>query len=350
MNLDFGGSLRIPFPDWRVAAVAHFHSFLRKDFVSTAIRRLVRGTAAIAAVLIAIALGSYHGEIREIRQRVRRGGRVAETACGPIEYGVEGAGLPVLLVHGAAGGYDQGLFLARSFAPTGVQVIAPSRFGYLGTPLPADASPTAQANAHVALLDNLGIESAVVVGVSAGAPSAVEMALNHSQRVRGLVLAVPRGYAPGMPALPLKRWSLLVLRLILSSDLAYWASLRLTGDRLVRRMGVPPDMLTGSSAGERTRVVAMMRSVLPVGPRRPGLRNDLVTKLLPLPIESIDVPTLIIASRDDLFDTLPAAQFMADRMRHARLVVFDRGGHLLVGRRQEVTEAITGFLARLSLN
>jgi pimeloyl-ACP methyl ester carboxylesterase len=315
--------------------------------MSAVLRRLVSAAAATTTFLSGTSLGRYRSEMREIRERVRNGGRIAETARGPIEYGVEGAGVPVLLIHGAAGGYDQGLLLARAFAPAGVQVIAPSRFGYLGTPLPEDASPTAQARALAALLDCLAIERAIVIGVSAGAPSAVEMALHHPQRVRGLVLAVPRGYAPDMPTLPLRRSSLMVLRLILSSDLAYWSALRLAGDRMVRRMGVPPNLLTGSTLEERARVIEMMRSVLPVGPRIPGLRNDLATKLRPLPLESIEVSTLIIASRDDLFDTLAAGQFMADRMRDARLLVFDRGGHLLVGRRQEVTAAIAAFLAPL---
>ena len=34
---------------------------------------------------------------------------------------------------------------------------APSRFGYLRTPLPSDASPAAQADAHSCLLDALGL-------------------------------------------------------------------------------------------------------------------------------------------------------------------------------------------------
>jgi len=51
-----------------------------------------------------------------------------------------------------------------------VRVIAMSRFGYLRTPRPADASPEAQADAHICLLDALGITKAVVMGVSAGGP------------------------------------------------------------------------------------------------------------------------------------------------------------------------------------
>ena len=315
--------------------------------MSIAVRRLVSAAAAMAAVAASISLGRYHREIREIRRRVRDGGRIAETTHGPIEYGIEGAGLPVLLVHGAAGGYDQGLLLARTFAPAGVQVIAPSRFGYLGTPLPADAAPAAQADAHAALLDSLRIDRAVVVGVSAGAPSAVELALRHPQRVRGLVLAVPRGYAPNTAALPLSRSSLLALRLMLSSDFAYWSTRKLSGDGMVKRMGVRPDLLGRASADERQRVAAMLESVLPVSRRRAGLKNDLATRLAPLPLEAIDLPTLIVTARDDLLDTLPAAEFMAGRIAGARLIVVDDGGHLFVNRRREVANAVGEFLADL---
>ena len=318
--------------------------------MSIVVRRLVSATAAMAAIAAGISLGRYHREMRETRRRVRAGGRIAETARGPIEYGVAGAGLPVLLVHGAAGGYDQGLLLARTFAPAGVQVIAPSRFGYLKTPLPEDASPAAQADAHAALLDSLGIDRAVVVGVSAGAPSAVELALRHPQRVRGMVLAVPRGYAPNTAALPLGRGTILWLRFLLSSDLVYWSARRISGDRLVRRMGSPPDLLSRASAAERERVLAMLQGVLPVGGRRAGLKNDVATRLTPLPLETIDQPTLIVTARDDPLDTLPAAEFMAKGIAGARLIVVDNGGHLLVNRGREVTKAIGEFLADLQTN
>ena len=75
-------------------------------------------------------------------------------------------------------------------------MIAPSRFEYLGTPIPADTSPAAQADAHVALLSVLEIDKAVVVGVSAAARSAIELALPHPDRVSALILIVPGAYAP----------------------------------------------------------------------------------------------------------------------------------------------------------
>ena len=87
--------------------------------------------------------------------RVASGSLMADTRCGPIEYASVGEGLPVLLVHGAGGGFDQGLDLGGPLSPHGFRVIAMSRFGYLRTPLPADASAAAQADAHAALLDAL---------------------------------------------------------------------------------------------------------------------------------------------------------------------------------------------------
>ena len=71
-----------------------------------------------------------------------------------------------------------------------------SRFGYLRTPMPVDASAAAQADAHVCLLDALGIRRAAVMGGSAGAPSALQMAIRHPDRVSALVLrqaALPAG-------------------------------------------------------------------------------------------------------------------------------------------------------------
>jgi len=77
---------------------------------------------------------------------------------------------------------------ARALTERGIRVIAMSRFGYLRTPMPADASAAAQADAHLCLLDALGIRRAAVMGGSAGAPSALQMAIRHPDRVSALIL------------------------------------------------------------------------------------------------------------------------------------------------------------------
>src|SRR5687767_627021 len=90
----------------------------------------------------------YQRDLSRAHALAESGSEMIATACGPIEAAIIGNGPPLLLVHGAGGGFDQSLFFARTLSERGIRIIAPSRFGYLRTPLPADASPAAQADAH----------------------------------------------------------------------------------------------------------------------------------------------------------------------------------------------------------
>ena len=91
----------------------------------------------------------YRSDMRAVRERIASpGSRVVRTDCGSIAYARIGAGYPVLVVHGNAGGFDQGLLLARWTLDPALQVIAPSRFGYPGTPMPSRASVAMQADAR----------------------------------------------------------------------------------------------------------------------------------------------------------------------------------------------------------
>jgi len=112
------------------------------------------------------------------------GSQIVQTPCGPIEYALAGSGPPLLMIHGAGGGFDQGLKFGAPLARAGFTVIAPSRFGYLRTPLSHDASPAAQADAHACLLDALGLERVVALGGSAGAPSAIQFCLQSAALFR----------------------------------------------------------------------------------------------------------------------------------------------------------------------
>lgn len=141
----------------------------------------------------------YSYELGLAREAAQRGSFLVNTDAGPIEYAERGTGIPLLSIHGAGGGFDQGLTNAIEFAGENFRIIAPSRFGYLRTPVPQDASPMAQADAHAALLFNLNVPKAIVTGVSAGARSAIELALRHPHMVSALVLVVPGTYSPSNP-------------------------------------------------------------------------------------------------------------------------------------------------------
>jgi pimeloyl-ACP methyl ester carboxylesterase len=105
---------------------------------------------------------------------------------GPVQYAERGQGPAVLVVHGTPGGYDQGL-VALEYASTEIRLIAPSRPGYLGTPLDTGRTPAQQADALASLLDMVGIERIAVVGASGGGPSTYLLAARHPERVSCLV-------------------------------------------------------------------------------------------------------------------------------------------------------------------
>jgi pimeloyl-ACP methyl ester carboxylesterase len=272
---------------------------------------------------------------------------VAETSAGDIEYAETGEGEPMFVIHGAGGGYDQGLLIASDFG-RGYRTIAPSRFGYLKATVPNDYSPAAQADAHAALLDFLGVRRAIVVGTSAGAPSAIEMALRHPDRVSSLILLVPRTFHPtesigADESVP----SQAVLRVIQSSaDFLFWLAMRISRASVVRFFGVPPEGEASAAQEDRDRVTKVMKSVLPLSRRVRGIELDGLTKLSPWPLDRISVPTLIISAEDDLYRTLPGARFTADGIRGAELHVLKSGGHLMVGQTAKVGKLVREFLER----
>lgn len=106
---------------------------------------------------------------------------------GNITYIDEGKGEVILSVHGIFGGYDQAFETVKNFR-TSYRVIAPSRFGYLGSDISGTGTPREQVTALVKLLDKLGIEKVYILGTSAGGTIAIRFALDYPERIKGLIL------------------------------------------------------------------------------------------------------------------------------------------------------------------
>ena len=208
--------------------------------------------AVIAGGLI---FRAYKRDIGLARAAARRGSRMVDTDIGPVEYADEGAGMPLLSIHGAGGGHDQGLANVFDLVGNGFRIIAPSRFGYLRTPVPGDTSSAAQADAHAALLDSLKINRVIVVGASAGARSAVEFAIRHPGRAVALILIVPAIYAPTEPvAVEGSGTSVLALRLVeKGADFGWWALAKIAPPILLRFLGVRSELLASASEAEWAR-------------------------------------------------------------------------------------------------
>jgi pimeloyl-ACP methyl ester carboxylesterase len=311
--------------------------------------------AALGSSSVLLLWRLYRAELARARERVASGSHVVLTPLGAIEYAQAGRGAALLAVHGAGGGFDQGLDFAGSLAGRGFRVVATSRFGYLRTPLPDDASPAAQADAHAALLDALGIDHAAVLAGSAGAPSALQFAIRYPHRCSALVLLVPLAYAPPVAQRPATKKAATEARLLqtlVGSDFVYWLASKVARDLLIETvLATPAARVHAATLAERQRIDRIIAHILPISLRAQGLLNDArIAAALPrYELERIKAPTLVFSARDDRYGTFAAAQYCASAIAGASFVDFETGGHTWVGRDGEILSRIAAFVSAAML-
>lgn len=141
----------------------------------------------------------------------------------------------------------------------GYRVITPDLRGYGESPASAEKTPLADfADDLAALLAELGIEQAVVGGVSMGGQIAMEVRLRHPGLVRALVLS-DTSPAPETPeGAKLRRE---VAERLLEEGMAPYA------EEVIDKMLAPYNVTGQPEAAAR--VSAMMRATDPRGPPRP---------------------------------------------------------------------------------
>jgi pimeloyl-ACP methyl ester carboxylesterase len=114
--------------------------------------------------------------------------QIAQTSKGPVEYTLLGRGPLVLVCHGTS----SNCFSTEQAGPlveAGFSVLTPSRPGYGRTPLKVGRTAGEAAQAFVALLDSLQVQTCSVVAISGGGPTGVALASGFPQRVKRLILA-----------------------------------------------------------------------------------------------------------------------------------------------------------------
>lgn len=119
--------------------------------------------------------------------------KTVSLSYGDVTYVDEGEGEVILSIHGIFGGYDQAFDTCRDFV-SDYRIIAPSRFGYLGSDILGNGTPAEQASAYVELLDQLEIDKVYLLATSAGGSVALRFALDYPERTKGLIL-----YCSAMP-------------------------------------------------------------------------------------------------------------------------------------------------------
>jgi pimeloyl-ACP methyl ester carboxylesterase len=308
---------------------------------------LLAAVPASLAVAGALIYRRYRRDLTAARARVASGSKLVNTPSGLIEYADVGTGAPVLVIHGAGGGFDQALEFARPLVDAGFRVIAPSRFGYLRSPLPTDASPMAQADAHASLLDALQLEKVAVLGVSAGAPSAMQLCLRHPTRCTALVLVVPLVYSGRPATAPPSALREFLINTAISSDFIFWSMSKLARNTMFKTvLGTPPEDVAEAGAEEQARAAEFLSHIEPISERKKGLQNEsAIARSLPrYDLERLRIPTLVSSIEDCLYKTYPGARYTAENIPGARFIGYATGGHLAVGHEKELWSEVRQFL------
>lgn len=285
--------------------------------------------------------------MRAARERLLSGSEIARLPQGEIEYAVRGEGVPVLLLHGAGGGFDQGLWSGKVTLGDGYRLVSVSRYGFLRSPIPDGASVKTQAALYRDLLDYLRIERAIVIGSSAGGPSATQFANDYPERCSALILlsAVSLARAPGDK----DPFYVNIIHLIQQSDYVYWLFTRFLQPVFLSLLGIPSGVYEGFTPGQRELSQEMLDIMHPMTPRHKGTIND--GEMLELGIAStgnIASPTLIIHARDDALVSFTHAESAHRRIAGSKLMAFDTGGHAMLSQMEGVRKHVSEFLRNIA--
>jgi len=223
-------------------------------------------------------------------------------------------------------------------AAAGFSVIAPSRPGYLGTPLDGRASVDDQADLQAALLDALGHSRVGVLTWSGGGPSAYRLAVRHPDRVGSIVAAaaVSRQFVLGKAGLD--------ERLMLTTSVGNWmlrfltahapkatisSTLKAEGDltkaqlRELTRQAVADE-------DQRDLVLAMAAAAADHAHRHLGIDNDTArfAEITSLDLEQIAAPTLLVHGTADVDVSPDHTDHAAAMIPGAESLSLDAGTHL----------------------
>jgi len=161
-------------------------------------RMLIAGLVAIAVIVGGLAAysASRTARLSELHPPAGNFTRVDGLRMHYVQLGHRRAA-PVVLLHGASGNLnDPMMALGERLAET-KRVIAIDRPGHGWSERadgPQSALPSDQARYVIGVLDNLKIDRAVIVGHSWSGALALSLALDHPDRVAGLMLLAPASH------------------------------------------------------------------------------------------------------------------------------------------------------------
>jgi len=241
-----------------------------------------------------------------------------ECAGATLHVEERGAGAPLLLVHGFP--HDASLWRAQLDGLADVaRVVAPDLRGLGRSTDGGDAAPATverYADDLACVLDALGVERAVVGGLSMGGYVALAFWRRHRARVRALVLADTRAGADDEAGRAKRRD---MMRLAREEGAAAVADRMLEGmvGRSTRRRS--PELVDDVRAMLARQPVDGIVRALQAMHDRPDATPDLAT---------IDVPTLVLVGDEDALTPPAEARRLHEGIAGSRLEILEGAGHV----------------------
>jgi pimeloyl-ACP methyl ester carboxylesterase len=250
-----------------------------------------------------------------------------------------GEGIPVVLLHGLTATQRYVVMGSKALERSGHDVVAYDARGH-GRSDPAP-SPEAYEYADLAddlvgVLDEAGFDRAVLAGASMGAHTALRVALEHPERVAGLVVITP-AHHPELDPPDLERWDRL------SAGLSNGGV-----DGFVEAYGDP-----GVPEQWRDTIATVLRQRLSAHAHPDAVADALRVVPRSVPFDVADLsevaaPTVIVADRDEADPGHPLAvgEDYARRIPGAELVVEEEGRSPLAWQGGQLSKVIAALAAR----
>ena len=255
-----------------------------------------------------------------------------------LAYDLQGAGEPLVLIHGAQG--DQSMFsgLAPAFASQFRVLTFDQRGSGLSEKPDMEYSIAMLADDTAALIEHVGFASAHIVGVSMGGMIAQEFVLRHPRKVRSLVLGCT---TPGGPK-----------------------AVRLGGEALTSAYSTKP-----MSAEERGKALAEAAFTKGYIEQHPEIIPTMIEARRQRPLDPVALahrmkaayahdtydrlsqvacPTLVITGKDDVLISWENSRILAERIPGAKLVLLEPAGHCFwIEQPEQSREAILAFFSSI---
>ena len=255
-----------------------------------------------------------------------------------LAYEESGSGPPLLFIHGWP--HNRTLWSGQlSGLSTHARCIAPDLRGFGGSTVTGPYAMEQYAADLVALLDSLGVDRAIVCGLSMGGYVAMAMVRHHRDRVRALILASTRATAD-TPEGREKRVRL--VEFVREHGVEALAARQLKAMVGATTFDSRPELLESL---RRLMAAAPLEGV--VGALQAMADRPDSTALL----ATLDIPTLVIGGREDTFTQPDELGQLAAGIPGARLELIATAGHVCAFERPAAFDHLVAeFLETLVLS